>query len=298
MRKYLFILLIAGLSQAFTTFAQAAPQNKPVLVDSKWLAANIKNKDIIVVDTSDHTQHLRFHIPGSIHIDYSEIVYKRKKDKVSVQVPNDYFRKLLGQRGINNNSHIIVYDDMGGLHAGRLFWQLEQIGHEKVSVLDGGLVKWVLEHRKVNNTANKRSPVIYGINQSSGRKNLADINTLTKKNNLIIDARTKEEYIGHPRYPRTGHVPAAKLWDWQDNVNFENAFMIKKASQIMKQQKHINLKDKNQNIVAYCRSGHRAAQTYLTLRSMGFNSVKLYDASMAEYSRNKKAPLVKGCTAC
>jgi len=298
MRKYIFLLLITSLLQTFTSVAQSASQSSPVLVDSKWLAANMNNKNIVIIDTSEHTQHLRFHIPGSIHIGYNEIVYKRKKDKVSIQVPNDYFQKLLGQRGINNDSHIIIYDDMGGLNAGRLFWQLEQIGHKKVSVLDGGLVKWILEHRKVNNTSVKRPPLQYGANQSPGRNNLASIKTLTEKNNLIIDARTKEEYMGHPRYPRTGHVPAAKLWDWQDNVSFENAFMIKKAPHIIKQQKHINLKNKSKNIVAYCRSGHRAAQTYLTLRSMGFNNVKLYDGSMAEYSRNKKAPLVKGCTAC
>ena len=83
-----------------------------VLVDTNWLANNKNNKNIVIVDTSDHTQHLRFHIPGSIHIDYSEIVKKRRKDKVSVQVDNDYFRKLLAHRGISNNNHIVIYDDM------------------------------------------------------------------------------------------------------------------------------------------------------------------------------------------
>ena len=130
------------------------------------------------------------------------------------------------------------------------------------------------------------------------RDNAASFNSMTATNNLLIDARSKEEYVGHPRYPRTGHVPGAVLWTWQDNVDFENAFTIKSKSKIEKLQKHISLDDKNQNIIAYCRSGHRAAQTYLTLRSMGFEKVKLYDGSMAEYSQNKQAPLVKGCTKC
>lgn len=270
----------------------------PVMVDTNWLASNKDNKDLVIVDTSDQTQHLRFHIPGAIHIDYSEIVYKRKKDKVSIQVPNDYFIKLLGQRGIDSNSQIVIYDDMGGLNAGRLFWQLEQIGHKKVSVLDGGLVKWILEHRKVNNTPEKRLPTVYKTSFKNNRDNLATQDDLNKSNTLLIDARTKDEYIGHPKYPRTGHVPGAQLWDWQENVNFENAFVLKSEQRIIKEQKNINLKDKNKEVIAYCRSGHRAAQTYLTLRNLGFKNVKLYDGSMAEYSQNKKAPLEKGCNNC
>jgi len=289
MKIMFFILSIFAANQLFAA---------PIMVDTNWLASNKNNKNLVIVDTSDQTQHLRFHIPGAIHIDYSEIVYKRKKDKVSIQVPNDYFIKLLGQRGIDSNSHVVIYDDMGGLNAGRLFWQLEQIGHKNISVLDGGLVKWILEHRKVNNKPEKRLPTVYQTDFKNARNNLAIQTELSKDNILLIDARTKDEYIGHPKYPRTGHVPGAQLWDWQENVNFENAFVLKTTQRITKEQNKINLKDKNKEVIAYCRSGHRAAQTYLTLRNLGFTNVKLYDGSMAEYSQNKKAPLEKGCSRC
>lgn len=269
-----------------------------VLIDTDWLEKNMNKKGLVIIDTSDHTQHLRFHIPGAIHIDYSEITYKPKRSKVSVQVPNDYFIKLLGQRGINNNSHVVIYDDMGGLHSGRLFWQLEQIGHKNVSVLNGGLVKWILEGRKITNRPTKPATAVYKPNTSGQFDNLATIEMLSNKQPLLIDARTKDEYIGHPKYPRTGHVPGAHHWDWQENVNFDNGFTVKTSAQINKQLNKINLKSKDQEVITYCRSGHRAAQTYLTLRSMGFKNVKLYDGSMAEYSQNKKAPLEKGCTKC
>lgn len=270
----------------------------PVLVETDWLANNLNNKELVIIDTSDHTQHLRFHIPGSIHIDYSEIVYKRKRDKVSIQIPNDYFMQLLSKYGLSNDSYIIIYDDMGGFNAGRLFWQLEQIGHKRVSVLNGGLVKWINENRKVNNQNTKRLPTRYISNSSSKRNNLADVKTIKTTNSLLIDARSKDEYIGHPKFPRTGHIPKAVLWNWQDNVDFENSFIIKNETQIKTQQKHIDFSNKKQSIITYCRSGHRASQTYLTLRSMGFENVKLYDGSMAEYSQNKNAPLVKGCSSC
>ena len=288
--KAFFVLISLSLSPQL--FAST------VLVDTNWLEKNINNKNIIIVDTSDHTQHLRFHIPGAVHIDYSEITYKPRRSKISIQVPNDYFVKLLGQRGISHDKHIIVYDDMGGLNAGRLFWQLEQIGHKKVSVLNGGLVKWILEGKTITNKVLKPKNVLYQLNAKNAVNNLATLNTIESSKALLIDARTKDEYVGYPKYPRTGHIPGAIHWDWQSNVDFENAFMIKKPEQVKSEQKHIKLGDKNQEVITYCRSGHRAAQTYLTLRSMGFNKVKLYDGSMAEYSMNKKAPLEKGCKRC
>ncbi|MDH5423545.1 MAG: rhodanese-like domain-containing protein [Gammaproteobacteria bacterium] len=295
MKKILLLTMLLSIGPFSSSAALAAA----VLVDTGWLASNINNKNIVLIDTSDHTQHLRFHIPGSIHIDYSEIVYKRKTDKVSIQVPNDYFVKLLAQRGISNDKHIVIYDDMGGLNAGRLFWQLEQIGHKEVSVLNGGLVKWIIEGRKVSNQSVQRPPAQYQANASGQKNNLATIaDVQNRQDSLLIDARTKDEYIGHPKYPRTGHVPAAKNWDWQNNVDFENAFVIKNSQQITAQQKHISLNNKQQNIITYCQSGHRAAQSYLTLRSMGFENIKLYDGSMAEYSQNKQAALEKGCSSC
>ena len=288
--KALFLLI--GLSLSSQLFASS------VLVDTNWLEKNINNKNIIVVDTSDHTQHLRFHIPGAVHIGYSEITYKPKRSNVSIQVPIDYFAKLLGQRGISHDKHIIVYDDMGGLNAGRLFWQLEQIGHKKVSVLNGGLVKWILEGKTITNKVLKPKNVHYQLNAKNVVNNRATLDTVKSSKALLIDARTKDEYVGHPKYPRTGHIPGAIHWDWQSNVDFENAFTVKRPEQVKSEQKHIELGDKNQEVITYCRSGHRAAQTYLTLRSMGFNKVKLYDGSMAEYSMNKKAPLEKGCKRC
>lgn len=294
MKKIFFKMGLLTLLQLSVTTLFAAP----VLLETEWLAKNISNKNIVVVDTSDTTQHMRFHIPGSVHIDYSELVYKRKKDRVSLQITNERFMRLLAQRGISNKSHVVIYDDMGGLNAGRLFWQLEQIGHKQVSVLNGGLVKWIIEHRKVSNTNRKLRPTTYHANTSGLKNNLASITNLNSQKSLLIDARSKEEYTGHPRYPRSGHIPGAKLWDWQSNINFDKAFTIKDSGRILAEQKHINLSNKNQPIIAYCRSGHRAAQSYLTLRSLGFKDVKLYDGSMAEYSTNKTLPLEKGCTRC
>jgi 3-mercaptopyruvate sulfurtransferase SseA len=58
--------------------------------------------------------------------------------------------ELLGnQLGIDRNDHVIVYDQSDVFSAFRVYWTFKVFGHDKVSVLDGGLVKWLHEKRPV-----------------------------------------------------------------------------------------------------------------------------------------------------
>jgi thiosulfate/3-mercaptopyruvate sulfurtransferase len=69
---------------------------------------------------------------------------------------------------------------------------------------------------------------------------------------------------------------------------------LSKTEIVNKKLQKLGVTDKKQPLLVYCRSGHRAAQSYLTLRNLGYENVKLYDGSMAEYSLNKNNPLKKG----
>ena len=289
-----FILNSLVLFMLFTSSIQAAD----VMVSTDWLHKNLNNKSIVLVDMSgEETQYQRFHIPGAIYIDYGYLVAKRKKDKVSFRVSDKRFYKVLGYFGIKQDDHVVIYDDMGGLHAGRLFWQLEQIGHKKISVVDGGLVKWILEGKKVVNKISERPSVKYepGEKTLDNEINLKQVKSLLNTPKAtILDVRTKEEYLGHPKYKRTGHMPGAKLWPWDDSLNYEGGFTLKSDETLQASLKKVGIKNKNTPIVLYCRSGHRASQSYLALKHLGYDNIKLYDGSMAEYSKDKASPIKQG----
>jgi len=268
------------------------------MVDTDWLQKHMTDSDVVVVDmSSDSTQYQRFHIPGSIFLGYGNLVEKRKKDKVSLRVSNERLYKILGFLGISRDTHVVIYDDMSGLNAGRFYWDLERIGHPKVSVVDGGLVKWILEGKKVDNKNVTRKPVVYkaGDKFFNNEIDLASVKkAIESKKTTFLDVRTKEEYIGYPKFKRTGHIPGAKLWSWDDSVDFEKGFTLKTDKQLQDSLAKVGVKDKNQPLVLYCRSGHRASQSYLTLKHLGYKNIKLYDGSMAEYSRDKSAPIKQG----
>ena len=44
---------------------------------------------------------------------------------------------------------VVIYDDMAGNYAARLWWMLRWLGHERAAILDGGFPLWVREGRPV-----------------------------------------------------------------------------------------------------------------------------------------------------
>ena len=284
---FVLFLLATGLGAA------------PPLVETSWTARNMHRKDVILVDMSQSpTQYERFHLPGAVYLPYYYLVRRLKKKGYPERLPNRLLFGLLGAIGISANAHVVIYDDIGGLEAGRLFWELERIGHRRVSVMNGGLVKWILEGRKVVNTPFRRKPVLYrpsgpGRANEARLKDVRRASTGASGSSLLLDVRTIEEYQGDLKKRRGGHVPGARWWEWDRALDVRRGFVLKKRERLIRSLKKAGLRDTNAPVILYCRSGHRAAQTYWTLRALGFKNVKLYPNSMNEYYR-VKAPLRRG----
>lgn len=296
MRRSIFAMLILVCIPAGSYAAGST-----VFVDTDWLASHKDDNNVVVVDMSSATQYQRFHVPGAVHLDYGDLVIRRN-DRVSVRLPDKDLVKVLGSIGITADSHVVMYDDTGGLHAGRLFWELERLGHKKMSVVRGGLVKWILEDREITNKPVKANKTVYQP-AGAGRDNSVDmqevIQAASNSSVVLLDVRSEEEYTGNPEFPRTGHIPGALWWPWENNVDFDNAFVNKQPGAIQSVLDKLGIKNKQQPLIVYCRSGHRAAQSYMTLRDLGYENVSLYDGSMAEYGRYRNNPLEKGpCQQC
>lgn len=292
MKLLIQLIFLFSFLNISTSFA-ASP-----LVETNWLAANLDKKNIVLIDMSDETQYQRFHIKNAIQLPY-HVLNKRLKNGVSLSIGSDNIQKLLGLLGITTNSHVIIYDDIGALHAGRLFWELERLNHKNVSILNGGLVKWILEGKPVTaKTFQPTKKTNYQPSNVSVKTSLATLDDVLpatrSKDTLLIDVRSTEEYIGNIKARRSGHIPGAKSWDWQNAVDFENQFKFKPTKVLKSELSKLGLNKKEQAVILYCQSAHRAAQSYITLRSLGFNNVKVYDGSMKEYSITPNAPLTKG----
>jgi len=267
-----------------------------VSVDSDWLEQHLNDSGLVLIDMSaDSTQYQRFHIPGAIHFPYKYLT-QRRRDGVSVRVSDNRLQKILGYLGIDQEKQVVIYDDMGGLEAGRLLWELHRIGHQKVSVLDGGLVKWIHDGKRVISAPVEPKSAAYDgavKTQVPNEASLADVQAAMKGSGaVLLDVRSQEEYVGSPRAKRSGHIPGARWWPWDQTVKFDQGFVLKDEEELLKGLKAMGI-DRKTPIITYCHTGHRAAQGYYVLKRLGFENVKLYDGSMAEWSKTQ-LPLKTG----
>ncbi len=77
-------------------------------------------------------------------------------------------------------------------------------------------------------------------------------------------------------------------------VDFNNGFRLKPVAELQRQLQALGITDPESTVYLYCRTGHRASQSYYVLRQLGFNKVKIYDGSMSEYGRHSELPLKTG----
>lgn len=296
----------AGIPRVIRTFislacfalSTGAAQAAPVLIVSDWLEPHLQDSRVVIVDmTDDDLQYTRYHIPGAVHLAYGELLKPRVPGKPAARLEDAQFAALLGRLGIARDTHVVIYDDVGGLNAGRLFHELERIRHPEVSVLDGGLVKWVLDGKRVDNVAPARKPVTYRPGTAQ-RANLATRAQLKPAAGqaaaILLDVRTRDEYTGNPKEARSGHIPGAQWWPWEQSIGMDRGFVFHAPDRLRADLGKFGLSNKQAPVILYCRSGHRASQSYLAPRQIGFDNVRVYAGSMLDYLQDKNAPVTRG----
>src|SRR5205807_5029667 len=71
------------------------------------------------------------------------------------------FERLMGERGIANNSSVVLYGDKNNWFAAYAYWYLKIYGHQDVRILDGGRQKWIDEERELTTDAPQAGSATY-----------------------------------------------------------------------------------------------------------------------------------------
>ena len=204
--------------------------------------------------------------------------------------------KKLGDWGITNNSQVVAYDDAGGAFAGRLWWLLRCLGHDKVAVLDGGIKHWQKQGLPVTTTLPKINPTTFRpyLNKAAWLNALEVQNGLAQKAICLIDARTLERYRGEqePIDPVAGHIPYALNRAFQLNLDSNGLFLS--AEQLRGQFKQLIGASAPEQVVHYCGSGVTACHNLLAMEHAGLTGSRLYAGSWSEWIRNKNRAVAQG----
>jgi len=203
--------------------------------------------------------------------------------------------KKLGDWGISNTSQVVAYDDAGGAFAGRLWWLLHSLGHDKVAVLDGGIKHWQKQGLPITTTLPKVKPATFRpyLNEAAWLSALQVQNSTAKKSICLIDARTPERYRGEqePIDPVAGHIPYALNRAFQLNLDSNGLFLP--SGQLCEQFKRLIGSAEPEQVVHYCGSGVTACHNLLAMEYAGLTGSKLYAGSWSEWIRNKNRAVAK-----
>ena len=279
------------------------------LISADQLAQNLNQPNWVIFDCRSHlTDHEaglnaynESHIPNAIFCSLeTDISSPITKQSGRHPLPDfDKLIKKLGDWGVDNQTQVIAYDDVGGAFAVRLWWQLRTFGHDKVAVLDGGIPRWIKEQRPLTTERPKINSKTFTatIDNSTWLSSDQIQKNITAKNFTVLDARTPERYRGEsePIDTVAGRVPDSINRAFQLNLAENGLFL--KADELKKQFENIIQQTPNQsaeNVVHLCGSGVTACHNMLAMEIAGLTGSKLYAGSWSEWIRDDKRPVAVG----
>ena len=215
-----FAALAVGTLALWLTSLAALAQP---LVDAAWAVANIGKPGVVFIDFQGRPDYQRAHIPGAVNSNYGKDGWRedRARDKVPDMFPENpaALVELIGRLGIDNDTHVVLVPpgmnvtDMG--QGTRVYWTFKVLGHDKVSVLNGGMNAYTNDDKRpLQAGAVKPQAKLFKANlRKEMLLTIDDVKKAQADNRLLIDARPEDQYAGinrHPRSTQSGTIAGAR----------------------------------------------------------------------------------------
>ncbi|NNK79576.1 MAG: 3-mercaptopyruvate sulfurtransferase [Litoreibacter sp.] len=266
------------------------------LVSTEWLAKNMKNPDLRILDASWYLPDMKrdaraeydeSHIPGARFFDIDEISDSRSA-LPHMAPPVEKFMSRMRGMGIGDGHQVVVYDGAGIMSAPRVWWLFRLMGKTDVAVLDGGFPKWVAEGREVEDmppvlrerhiTVQRQAHLVRDVTQVAAASKLGD--------HTILDARSPGRFSGAQPEPReglkSGHIPGSVNLFFLELINRDGTF---KDNDALRAAFEASGADLSKPVITTCGSGVSAAIINLALERLGNRNHSLYDGSWAEWGQ-------------
>jgi thiosulfate/3-mercaptopyruvate sulfurtransferase len=282
------------------------PENFTTVVSAKQLADQLDNPDWVVVDCrftltdpeSGRRAYAVGHIPGARYAHLEEDLSApvgAHTGRHPLPDPEELARRL-GEWGIDGDKQVVVYDDTFGAMAGRLWWLLRWLGHDRVALLDGGLPAWKRVGLPLSATPPRIHATHFVANLRPGLVvDAGAVQAATEdRSGVVIDARAEERFSGdvEPLDPVAGHVPGAVNLPWEDNLDMDGTFLS--SEELRELYEDIVGKRSPSHVFAMCGSGVTACHNLVAMEIAGISGARLYAGSWSEWISDPERPVATG----
>ena len=235
------------------------------------------------------------HVPGALfmHLDRDLSGPMSGRNGRHPLPDTELLARKLGAAGVSRQTQVVAYDDAGGMVAGRLWWLLRWLGHERVALLDGGISQWVKEGLPLSAEQPKSAPAVFEIAGQEGVVSAAEVlANIDSKEFCVVDARAPDRFRGENETldPVGGHIPGARNRFFKDNLDANGLF--RPAAELRRE--FLGLLDgvAPERVVMQCGSGVSACHNLLAMEIAGLHGARLYAGSWSEWCSDPARPVM------
>jgi thiosulfate/3-mercaptopyruvate sulfurtransferase len=256
----------------------------PAVLDVRWALG----------DPDSRAHFVAGHIPGAVYADLdTELAGPPTADGGRHPLPDPAaLQEAARAWGLRSGQTVVVYDDNGGLAAGRAWWVLRWAGLPDVRILDGALAAWTVAGFQLGSGDDR--PDRGDVSLEGGHLPVltADEAAAVARDGVLLDARAGERYRGEtePVDARAGHIPGARSAPTAGNLTADGSFASAEALRA----RYAELGAvPGAEVGVYCGSGVTAAHAIAALRIAGIDAA-LYPGSWSAWSADLQRPVATG----
>lgn len=270
------------------------------LVSVDWLAENSEDPQLVILDASMQgnvsgltPEYPDLWISGARYFDLKGRFSDQNSHLPNTLPSPEDFTSAARDLGINDDSKIVIYDNIGIYSAPRAWWMFRSMGHQNVAVLDGGLSAWKNAGHateKPEDAQHEKGNFVASFDPQKFRSADDVLDNVSWKNFVTIDARSAGRFAGTAPEPRkelkSGHIP--------DSVNLpypevlDGSFM-KSKKKLLEIFARINPLAKPMTFS--CGSGLTACIILLAAEVAGRKELSVYDGSWTDWAGRENFPI-------
>lgn len=237
------------------------------------------------------------HIPGAGFLDLlGELA--DPASRFHFMLPHsEHFAEVMSAHGVEDGTHVVLYDSRGSMWAARVWWMLRAYGFDEVAVLNGGWTKWTLEGRSSSSAPPHHSRARFQARPRAGVfvDKDAVLAAISDETTCLLNSLSADQHRGTgPTVPggRPGHIPTSRSMPALELVDPETQAYLP-AAELRSRLESVGALGAD-SVITYCGGGIAASGVAFALKLVGRDNVSVYDASLEEWATDPSLPIETG----